>query len=65
MSDMPHQERLVRRVRKLLELSRNNSNAHEAGLALARAQQLMAKHGITEQDADFLRCRRLHHRGTF
>lgn len=51
MSDMPHQERLVRRVRKLLELSRNNSNAHEAGLALARAQQLMAKHGITEQDA--------------
>ncbi|HII1760675.1 TPA: DUF2786 domain-containing protein, partial [Escherichia coli] len=27
MSDMPHQERLVRRVRKLLELSRNNSNA--------------------------------------
>lgn len=51
MSDMPHQERLIRRVRKLLELSRNNSNAHEAGLALARAQQLMAKHGITEQDA--------------
>ncbi len=29
MSDMPHQERLVRRVRKLLELSLNNSNAHE------------------------------------
>ncbi|HAM2496079.1 TPA: DUF2786 domain-containing protein, partial [Escherichia coli] len=51
MSDMSHQERLIRRVRKLLELSRNNSNAHEAGLALARAQQLMAKHGITEQDA--------------
>ena len=37
MSDMSHQERLIRRVRKLLELSRNNSNAHEAGLALARA----------------------------
>ncbi|EPD6630343.1 DUF2786 domain-containing protein, partial [Escherichia coli] len=32
MSDMSHQERLIRRVRKLLELSRNNSNAHEAGL---------------------------------
>ncbi|HBD1844130.1 TPA: DUF2786 domain-containing protein [Salmonella enterica] len=45
-------KRLVGLVRKLLELSRNNSNAHESGLALRRAQQLMAKYGINELDAE-------------
>lgn len=44
-------ERLVSLVRKLLELSRSNSNAHEAGLALSRAQRLMEKYGISELDA--------------
>ncbi|WP_211130843.1 DUF2786 domain-containing protein, partial [Serratia surfactantfaciens] len=36
MSHSQRQARLVKLVRKLLELARSNSNAHEAGLALAR-----------------------------
>lgn len=48
---MNNDKRLARLVRKLLELSRSNSNAHEAGLALSRAQRLMEKYGISEQDA--------------
>lgn len=51
MSNDKRQERLVSLVRKLLELSRSNSNAHEAGLALSRAQRLMEKYGISELDA--------------
>ncbi|PNO64577.1 DUF2786 domain-containing protein [Serratia marcescens] len=51
MNQSPRQTRLVSLVRKLLELARSNSNAHEAGLALARAQKLMAKYGISELDA--------------
>lgn len=51
MSSSQRQERLVKLVRKLLELARSNSNAHEAGLALARAQKLMEKYGISELDA--------------
>ncbi|ROC60415.1 DUF2786 domain-containing protein [Klebsiella quasipneumoniae] len=51
MSDSQRQARLVKLVRKLLELARSNSNAHEAGLALSRAQKLMAKYGITELEA--------------
>lgn len=42
------QERLVSLVRKLLDLSRCNSNPHEAGLALSRAQRLMKQYGITK-----------------
>lgn len=51
MNPSQRQTRLVSLVRKLLELARRNSNAHEAGLALARAQKLMAKYGISELDA--------------
>ncbi|ELQ9310757.1 DUF2786 domain-containing protein [Serratia marcescens] len=51
MHSAQRQTRLVTLVRKLLELARSNSNAHEAGLALARAQKLMAKYGISERDA--------------
>ncbi|ECN0817347.1 DUF2786 domain-containing protein, partial [Salmonella enterica subsp. enterica serovar Typhimurium] len=51
MNNDKRQERLVSLVRKLLELSRSNSNAHEAGLALSRAQRLMEKYGISELDA--------------
>lgn len=47
MNNDKRQERLVSLVRKLLELSRSNSNAHEAGLALSRAQRLMEKYGIS------------------
>ncbi|QHA87951.1 DUF2786 domain-containing protein [Serratia rhizosphaerae] len=52
MSHLQRQERLVKLVRKLLELARSNSNAHEAGQALSRAQKLMAKYGITELEAN-------------
>lgn len=51
MSHLQRQARLVKLVRKLLELARSNSNAHEAGLALARAQKLMQKYGISEREA--------------
>ena len=51
MSHSQRQARLVKLVRKLLELARSNSNAHEAGLALARAQKLMEKYGISELEA--------------
>ncbi len=51
MHSSQRQTRLVSLVRKLLELARSNSNAHEAGLALARAQKLMTKYGISERDA--------------
>lgn len=52
MSHSQRKTRLVKLVRKLLELARSNSNAHEAGLALARAQKLMAKYGISELEAN-------------
>ncbi|WP_261641042.1 DUF2786 domain-containing protein [Erwinia mallotivora] len=51
MNNPRRQARLLNLVRKLLALSRNNNNAHEAGLALQRAQQLMARYGISELDA--------------
>ncbi len=51
-SHSQRQVRLVKLVRKLLELARSNSNAHEAGLALSRAQKLMQKYGISESDAE-------------
>ncbi|MFD1802152.1 DUF2786 domain-containing protein [Mixta tenebrionis] len=51
MMNNTRQERLVSLVRKLLDLSRRNSNPHEAGLALSRAQRLMKQYGITEQEA--------------
>lgn len=51
-ADAARQDQLIKRIRKLLALSRNNSNPHEAGQALSRAQALMRKHGITELDTD-------------
>ncbi|MEL5565997.1 DUF2786 domain-containing protein [Serratia ureilytica] len=51
MNHSQRQVRLVKLVRKLLELARSNSNAHETGLALARAQKLMEKYGISELEA--------------
>jgi hypothetical protein len=40
-----HQD-LVEKVRKLLKLSENNSNPHEAALAMAKALELMAKYRL-------------------
>lgn len=41
MNNSQRQLRLLNLVRKLLKLGRSNSNAHEAGLALQRAQKLI------------------------
>ncbi|GCE83023.1 DUF2786 domain-containing protein [Komagataeibacter diospyri] len=43
------QKAVMERLKKLIALSRS-SNAHEAAAALARAQQLMREHKITEDD---------------
>lgn len=51
-SHSQRQIRLVKLIRKLMELSKSNSNANEAGLALSRAQMLMQKYGISEWDAE-------------
>lgn len=51
MNNSQRQLRLLNLVRKLLKLGRSNSNAHEAGLALQRAQKLMARYGISALDA--------------
>ncbi|MBC3211074.1 DUF2786 domain-containing protein [Serratia fonticola] len=52
MSHSQRQVRLVKLIRKLLELAKNNSNPNESGLALSRAQKLMQKYGISELDAE-------------
>jgi len=39
-------EKVVDRIRKLLELAKNNPNEHEAALAAERAQTLMLEHNI-------------------
>ncbi|AHG20621.1 hypothetical protein Z042_14080 [Chania multitudinisentens RB-25] len=51
-SYLQRQVRLMTLIRKLLDLSKNNSNANEAGQALSRAQKLMQKYGISELDAE-------------
>ncbi len=51
MNHSQRQARLVNQVRKLLELSRCNNNAHEAGLALVCAQKLMARYDISDRPA--------------
>ena len=40
---------LINRVRKLLALADNNSDIHEAEAAMAKAQQLIARHNISEE----------------
>ncbi|MHC4711971.1 MAG: DUF2786 domain-containing protein [Planctomycetota bacterium] len=41
-------ERVLRRVRALLDLARNNPEPHEAALAAAKASSLMREHAIAE-----------------
>lgn len=52
MNSSQRQDRLMKLIRKLLALAKSNSNAHEAGQALSRAQKLMQKYGISELDAE-------------
>lgn len=41
-------EKILNRIQKLLALSRDNANVHEAATAAATAQRLMTAHGIAE-----------------
>ena len=41
---------ITERIKKLLALSKNNSNAEEAGSAMKFAARLMMQHNISEQD---------------
>jgi len=43
---------IVNKIRKLLELSRNNTSPEEAAIAAARAQEMMFKYSIGEADLD-------------
>lgn len=45
---MTQQEKILDRVRKLLELSKNNDNVSEAAAAAGQAQKLMSEYAITE-----------------
>lgn len=40
--------KIIERIRKLLSLAGNNPNENEAAIALAKAQELMLEHGLTE-----------------
>ncbi|MBI4928157.1 MAG: DUF2786 domain-containing protein [Anaerolineae bacterium] len=44
-------EEIIIKIKKCLELS-SSSNEHEAALAMKRAQEMMAKHHITESDIE-------------
>lgn len=50
---MSEKDKLLKKIKKLLALARNNSSAEEAALAMNRAQELMTRHNITSQDAAF------------
>src|SRR5476649_2507146 len=44
------QEKLLRRIRKLMALGSRNNNGHEAARALRLAQVLMQRHNLSEED---------------
>ncbi|EBD3217997.1 DUF2786 domain-containing protein [Salmonella enterica] len=46
-------DKAIRRLKKLMALT-SSSNANEASAALARAQKLMATHGVTQDDIEIL-----------
>lgn len=45
---MPDKSKLARRIRRLMALGTQNSNDHEAARAVALAQRLMRRHGLTD-----------------
>ena len=45
-------EKIIDKIRKLLELSKNNSNKEEAILALTKARELMFKHDINIENIE-------------
>lgn len=47
---MENKDKLLAKIKKLMNLARKNTNPHEASLALERAQKLMREHRLTETD---------------
>ncbi|QTP14193.1 DUF7168 domain-containing protein [Serratia symbiotica] len=47
---MENNDKLLAKIKKLLNLARKNTNSHEASLALERAQKMMREHRVTETD---------------
>ncbi|WP_226020326.1 DUF7168 domain-containing protein [Serratia symbiotica] len=47
---MENKDKLLAKIKKLLNLARKNTNPHEASLALERAQKMMREHRVTETD---------------
>lgn len=47
---MENKDKLLAKIKKLMNLARKNTNPHEAALALERAQKLMREHQLTETD---------------
>lgn len=47
---MEDKDKLLTKIKKLLNLARKNTNPHEASLALERAQKMMREHRLTETD---------------
>lgn len=45
-------EKVMRIIQKSIALATNNSNEHEAQAAMLKAQELMAKHGLSMSDLD-------------
>lgn len=50
---MSDKEKYLIKLKKLLALARNNSSPQEAALAMNRAQELMARHNLSADDAAF------------
>lgn len=45
-------EKIIEKIRKTLNLANNNSNEHEAKLAILKAQEIMAQYNITMKDVE-------------
>ena len=45
-------EKIIDKIKKLLELSKNNPNKEEAILALTKARELMFKHDINIENIE-------------
>jgi hypothetical protein len=45
-------DKLINKIKKILNLANNNSNEHEAKLALLRAQKIMIENKLTMDDID-------------
>lgn len=46
------EEKIIDRIKKLLSLAGNNPNSAEAGAAALKAQELMAKHGVSVETCE-------------